>query len=114
MQEDLATTKLKKEEITLGEEISRGQYGAVFVGKCRGSKVAVKIPRLERMKKTDLEAFYEEIQQMCKFRHPNIILLMVSFLFLKKIPRKCTKIIFFFFTDEREHISTNFQRRFVS
>mmetsp|Transcript_14493 Transcript_14493/g.21134 ORF Transcript_14493/g.21134 Transcript_14493/m.21134 type:complete len:687 (+) Transcript_14493:915-2975(+) len=59
----------------LSEPIGRGGYGTVFLGKWRGTQVAVKRMRLDR-NKDRYEEFIKECQAMISVRHPNIVLFM--------------------------------------
>mmetsp|Transcript_46259 Transcript_46259/g.116492 ORF Transcript_46259/g.116492 Transcript_46259/m.116492 type:complete len:564 (-) Transcript_46259:44-1735(-) len=64
------------EEMVLGSTLGAGQYGTVQKGTCRGSHVAIKVPKKARLSKREFKQFLEELEIMKNARHPNVCLLM--------------------------------------
>eukprot|EP01100_Stratorugosa_tubuloviscum_P013584 TRINITY_DN689_c0_g3_i1.p1 TRINITY_DN689_c0_g3~~TRINITY_DN689_c0_g3_i1.p1 ORF type:complete len:593 (-),score=321.46 TRINITY_DN689_c0_g3_i1:116-1894(-) len=64
--------ELKRDEIVIGRKLGEGAYGSVFEGTCRGSQVAVKIPKKQKLTASELAEFKREINKMAEIRHSNI------------------------------------------
>eukprot|EP01104_Vermistella_antarctica_P011355 TRINITY_DN315_c1_g1_i1.p1 TRINITY_DN315_c1_g1~~TRINITY_DN315_c1_g1_i1.p1 ORF type:complete len:664 (-),score=184.96 TRINITY_DN315_c1_g1_i1:146-1963(-) len=64
------------DEIILHKKIGEGCFGTVYEGDCRTLKVAVKVPRRQRLSRQGLEAFKKEVMMMSKIYHPNVCLFM--------------------------------------
>lgn len=75
---EIKTAKMK----LLSEE---GAFGTVFVGKCRGQKVAIKVLQLNLRSAEDKEMFVWEVDAMRRLRHPNIVVIMG----LSYLPSSC-------------------------
>eukprot|EP01103_Thecamoeba_quadrilineata_P005223 TRINITY_DN1504_c0_g1_i1.p1 TRINITY_DN1504_c0_g1~~TRINITY_DN1504_c0_g1_i1.p1 ORF type:complete len:548 (+),score=107.96 TRINITY_DN1504_c0_g1_i1:25-1644(+) len=67
---------LKKDEIHLKTNLGQGQYGKIYVGHCRGTEVAVKVPIRQRLSAAEVAGFRTEIEIMRKISHPNLCLFM--------------------------------------
>jgi serine/threonine protein kinase len=63
-------------EVQMNKKIGEGQFGAVYLGKCRGVSVAVKVLHATDMSQEDIDDFKKEVGIMVHLRHPNIVLLM--------------------------------------
>eukprot|EP01100_Stratorugosa_tubuloviscum_P013585 TRINITY_DN689_c0_g4_i1.p1 TRINITY_DN689_c0_g4~~TRINITY_DN689_c0_g4_i1.p1 ORF type:complete len:545 (-),score=233.18 TRINITY_DN689_c0_g4_i1:14-1648(-) len=64
--------QIKREEILIGKKLGEGAFGVVYEAQCRGSKVAIKIPKKENLTIEEKELFTKEINKMSQLRHENI------------------------------------------
>jgi len=71
-------SEIKREEFTQDEIISKsGAFGEVWAGVCRGTPVAVKIPKKKkRLTKKEFESFLDEVSVMKSALHTNLCLFM--------------------------------------
>eukprot|EP01119_Soliformovum_irregulare_P015226 TRINITY_DN4258_c0_g1_i1.p1 TRINITY_DN4258_c0_g1~~TRINITY_DN4258_c0_g1_i1.p1 ORF type:complete len:650 (+),score=190.66 TRINITY_DN4258_c0_g1_i1:37-1986(+) len=56
--------------------LGQGSFGKVYTGRCRGKRVAVKVPLKQRLSDKELEEFRREVAIMKKIFHPNCVLFM--------------------------------------
>jgi hypothetical protein len=61
--------QIERSDLEIIKRISEGSYGVVFLGKYRGSHVAVK-----KLKIDDPVSFEQEVSSLISLRHPNIVL----------------------------------------
>ncbi|DBA03643.1 TPA: hypothetical protein N0F65_006822 [Lagenidium giganteum] len=65
--------RLDYAKLHIGDTIAKGGFGEVCLGSYEGRRVAVKrLVRHKRREVAEVESFAEEIQLMCKLKHPNI------------------------------------------
>ena len=65
--------RISYNELELETQIGTGAKGVVFRGKFRGTPVAIKrLPR-EKMTKSNLQNFRNEIRLMADLRHPQVM-----------------------------------------
>ncbi|EGC29254.1 hypothetical protein DICPUDRAFT_159186 [Dictyostelium purpureum] len=60
-------------QIKLGKRIGKGNFGEVYLGTWRGSKVAIKKLPAHNINENVLKEFHREIELMKNLRHPNVI-----------------------------------------
>lgn len=70
---DYVGENISFQEIELGKQIGQGGFGDVYAAKWRGSTVAVKKLRVQRVSKRRLQDFTDEVLKFCKLDHPNIV-----------------------------------------
>lgn len=63
-------------ELTFGPRIGRGGYGEVFRGLWSGTEVAIKMLFTDNMSAKLISDLRNEVELLCKLRHPNIVLFM--------------------------------------
>jgi len=63
-------------ELDYGSKIGKGQYGTVYVGKCRGIQVAIKKLNEQNLDAETIEDFRKEVNILRSIRHPNLLLFM--------------------------------------
>eukprot|EP01126_Amoeba_proteus_P040412 TRINITY_DN430_c0_g2_i2.p1 TRINITY_DN430_c0_g2~~TRINITY_DN430_c0_g2_i2.p1 ORF type:complete len:147 (+),score=19.05 TRINITY_DN430_c0_g2_i2:67-507(+) len=61
-------------EIEKSKKLGQGQFGEVWMGKCRGADVAIKY--LKHFDSSMKEEFIAEVEIMAQVTHPNIVLLL--------------------------------------
>ncbi|XP_038047197.1 dual specificity protein kinase shkE-like [Patiria miniata] len=61
------------EEIDILEKIGHGGFGDVHFGKYKGTVVAVKKLRVQRVSQRRLRQFQEEVEILCRLDHPHIV-----------------------------------------
>ena len=73
-----ASYEIDPADLTLGDKLGEGAFGAVFKGVWRGGEVAVKKLHCSGSQLTEeyLEEFRAEVQTLSALRHPNILLFM--------------------------------------
>lgn len=64
---------IKYEDIEVRGIIGRGTYGDVHFAKYKGSIIAVKKLRVQRVSKKRLNAFRDEVSVLCELQHPNVV-----------------------------------------
>jgi serine/threonine protein kinase len=77
--EEKGPPEIDPSEIEYDEEtdfLGEGTFGKVFRGRCRGKKVAVKVPAHQQLTPEELQDFRKEVQIMSKIFHPNVVLFM--------------------------------------
>lgn len=62
--ERLKNCEIDDSEIKLIKPLGQGCYGAVYLGECRGTTVAVKVPHIQELSKEELADLRKEIQIM--------------------------------------------------
>ena len=70
------------EELEIGEKLGEGTFGIVYKAKWRGTTVAVKELKSKMLGDEQLNEFRKEIAILAAFRHPNIVLYVLIFLYL--------------------------------
>ena len=65
--------KIDFDEIELKEKIGSGGFSDVHFAKWKGTIVAAKVLRVQRVSKRRLREFTDEIFVLCKLDHPNIV-----------------------------------------
>ncbi|XP_064632479.1 probable serine/threonine-protein kinase DDB_G0271682 [Lineus longissimus] len=65
--------KIDYDELDLKKEIGHGGFGVVHFAEWKGTVVAVKKLRVQRVSRKRLERFISEISIFCKLDHPNIV-----------------------------------------
>ena len=70
---DFTGQKIQFEEIELRRKIGQGGFGDVFFAKWKGTAVAVKKLRVQRVSKRRLQEFTDEVLNFCELNHPNIV-----------------------------------------
>jgi len=63
-------------ELEYGARLGKGQYGTVFLGKCRGVQVAIKKLNDQNLDDETIEDFRKEVNILRSIRHPNLLLFM--------------------------------------
>lgn len=63
-------------ELTFGPRIGRGGYGEVYRGVWGGTEVAIKMLFTDNMSAKLISDLRNEVELLCKLRHPNIVLFM--------------------------------------
>ena len=61
------------ENIQLGKQIGEGGFGVVYFAHLQGSVIAVKKLRVQRVSRSRLDAFTDEVKLLNKLDHPNIV-----------------------------------------
>ena len=56
--------EIAHDEIILEKQIGEGNFGKVYIGKCRGKAVAVKVPFYQDLTGEELASFQKEIKLM--------------------------------------------------
>ncbi|XP_033728085.1 uncharacterized transmembrane protein DDB_G0289901-like [Pecten maximus] len=64
---------IRSEELDMGEKIGHGGFGDIYCAKWRGTVVAVKKLRVQRVSQKRLQDFTSEIKIFCTLDHPNIV-----------------------------------------
>ncbi|XP_022104385.1 uncharacterized protein LOC110986652 [Acanthaster planci] len=64
---------IKFDEIEVLEKIGHGGFGDVHFGKYKGTVVAVKKLRVQRVSQRRLRQFREEVEILCRLDHPHIV-----------------------------------------
>ena len=70
---DYTGEKIEFQEIELRRKIGQGGFGDVYFAKWKGTAVAVKKLRVQRVSKRRLQEFTDEVLTFCKLEHPNIV-----------------------------------------
>lgn len=65
--------KIDFSEIELKQKIGSGGFSDVYFAKWKGTIVAAKVLRVQRVSKRRLKEFTDEIFVLCKLDHPNIV-----------------------------------------
>jgi len=65
--------KIDFDEIELKQKIGSGGFSDVYFAKWKGTIVAAKVLRVQRVSKRRLKEFTDEIFVLCKLDHPNIV-----------------------------------------
>jgi len=73
---DSIPSDIEGKELAYGNNVGKGQYGTVFVGKCRGIEVAIKKLKMQELEKETLEDFKKEVAILRAVRHPNLVLFL--------------------------------------
>lgn len=63
-------------EIEYVTKIGEGKYGAVYEGKCRGNRVAIKKFHKQTLSPSVLNEFKSEVEIISRLNHPNVVLFM--------------------------------------
>ena len=71
--DDYAGAVIDFEELDIRQRIGHGGFGDVHFAKWKGTVVAVKKLRVQRVHQKRLRQFKEEICIFCKLEHPNVI-----------------------------------------
>ncbi|KAK3597290.1 hypothetical protein CHS0354_010922 [Potamilus streckersoni] len=71
--EEYSGDVIQFEDIELGRKIGQGGFGDVYFARWKGSVVAVKKLRLQRVSKRRLQEFMDEITLFCGLDHPSIV-----------------------------------------
>ncbi|KAK3597292.1 hypothetical protein CHS0354_010924 [Potamilus streckersoni] len=71
--EEYSGDVIQFEDIELGRKIGQGGFGDVYFARWKGSVVAVKKLRLQRVSIRRLKEFVDEIAIFCELDHPNIV-----------------------------------------
>ena len=71
--EDYSGQKINFGEIELGEQIGQGGFGDVYFATWKGTPVAVKKLRVQRISKRRLQHFTDEVLAFCDLDYPNIV-----------------------------------------
>jgi len=75
-QERVKSYEIDNAEIKLVKQLGSGCFGTVYLGECRETQVAVKVPHVQDLSQEDLNDLRREIQIMAMNPHPNIMLFM--------------------------------------
>jgi serine/threonine protein kinase len=68
--------EIQYSELTFGPRIGRGGYGEVYRGMWSGTEVAIKMLFTDNMSAKLITDLRNEVELLCKLRHPNIVLFM--------------------------------------
>ncbi|XP_033728254.1 probable serine/threonine-protein kinase DDB_G0271682 isoform X2 [Pecten maximus] len=64
---------IRFKELDMGKKIGHGGFGDIYCAKWRGTVVAVKKLRVQRVSQKRLQEFTSEIKIFCTLDHPNIV-----------------------------------------
>ncbi|OWF51578.1 Serine/threonine-protein kinase CTR1 [Mizuhopecten yessoensis] len=65
--------KIEFDELDMRKKIGHGGFGDIYCAKWKGTVVAVKKLRVQRVSKKRLQEFTSEVQVFCALDHPNIV-----------------------------------------
>jgi len=72
----LKNCEIEDSEIKLVRQLGSGCFGTVYLGECRESTVAVKVPHVQELSQEELQDLRREVQIMATNPHPNIMLFL--------------------------------------
>ena len=70
---DYAGDRIDFQEIELGNQIGQGGFSDVYAATWKGTIVAIKKLRVQKVSKRRLQDFTDEVMKFCKLEHLNIV-----------------------------------------